>query len=455
MKVLHFDCISGISGDMTIGAFLDAGMDFSHLAAQLSKLGLDGYSLKREKVIKNGLSATKFNVVDSGGNVFGHAPMFAHCKKTHDHGHHGHDHHHDHDHDHDHHHDHHHDQSGSGAEGAHRGIREIRDMINGSGIADRAKKIAVAIFEDIADAESRMHGIAPEKVLFHEVGALDSIVDIVGTAVCVDHFGVEECTVSSLPVSFGYIKFSHGKWPNPAPAALELMKGFDLRHLDVGAELVTPTGAAILRVLCKRSAPLPAMNLAAIGYGAGYHDFDHPNVLRLLIGESRGGRTAPADAAVSAIASEIGCGADEVDVITANIDDMPPEHFETVVEKLMEAGALDAAVTPVLMKKGRPAYQISVICGRPKTPSVAARLFRTSTTIGMRVETRSRLVLERRTVKIQTAHGEVAFKAAYLAGEKLHSKPEFEDLKKYASGRGISTLEASAELARLFADAAV
>ena len=502
MKVLHFDCISGISGDMTIGAFLDAGMDFNHLAAQIAKLGIDGYSLKRERVVKKGLSATKFNVMDADGNVFGHAPMFAHCRKHehgehgaphehargYDHGH-GHGHVHDHDHDHEHvhrpddhihphpsHHDHHeghahprppfhderdhrdghghdngHEHSREG-ENHHRGLREIRDMINVSGISARAKKIAVAIFEDIAAAESKMHDVAPEKIHFHEVGALDSIIDIVGTAVCVDYFGIEECTVSSLPVSFGYLNFSHGKWPNPAPAALELLKGFELRHMDVGSELITPTGAAILRVLCGKSSPLPSMKLSGIGYGAGFHEHEHPNVLRVMIGETAEKKVSAPDNSLAAVAAEIGCACDTIDVITSNIDDMPPEHFEMLVERLMSEGALDAAVMPVLMKKGRPSYQLSVICGRVKTPLIAGILFRMSTTIGMRVESCDRLILDRKTVALPTAWGDISFKVTYLSGRKLHEKPEYEDLKKYAAARGISAAAADEELRKLFAD---
>jgi len=427
MKVLYFDCFSGMSGDMTIGAFLDAGMDMNYLMNELSKLNLPGYSLKCETVMKNGLAAHKFNVMDENGNVFGHAPIFLHCHKRHSHGnvppgehkhgHAGHDHPHDHEHDHihghshdngphhpprpedaagphlhhdddhshehetlpefhhehyekhdhdhnikpgehcpphdneelhehfhfhsheeghdhphshhhcpppppppppaahhrhdknegqkhqnkqaghEHSHDHGHDRPehdhghshdhGANDNGQHRGLNEIKKLINDSGLNARVKSLSCEIFQNIAEVEAKMHNIAIDKIHFHEVGAIDSIIDIVGTAICVDHFQIGECFVSKVPVSFGYIKFSHGLWPNPAPATLELLKNFTLYKMNIDRELITPTGAAILKTLCKGSSQMPDFELEKIGYGAGYHDFEHPNVLRIMIGEKK------------------------------------------------------------------------------------------------------------------------------------------------------------------------
>jgi len=357
MNVLYFDCFSGISGDMTIGAFLSAGVEFEYLKQELAKLNISGYSLKMENTMKNGLASVKFNVLDEAGNIFGHAPLFTHCHKgshghTHDehdysaaahhhhadvkdeHSHccHGHSlnsidethenqhhhitehdqshehsrhssepHHHEHEHNHQHlhgynvnHHEHEHEHkhshphdAGTNFEHSHRGLKEIKEIIVNSAINERAKKIAIEIFENIAAAESKMHNIVVDEIHFHEVGAIDSIIDIVGTAICIDKLDISECYVSKIPVSFGFLKFSHGLWPNPAPAALELLKNFTLYKLKISSELVTPTGAAILKTLCKNSTEMPEFDLEKIGYGAGYHDFEHPNVLRIMIGKKK------------------------------------------------------------------------------------------------------------------------------------------------------------------------
>ena len=282
MKILYFDCFSGMSGDMTIGAFLDAGVDYLYLKDELSKMELKGYSLKVEKTVKNGLAATKFNVMDENGNIFGHAPIFVHCHKTHSHG--GDDNH-DHDHDHDHGHDNRHNLS---AHHVHRRLGEIKDIINSSGLNQKVKNLAVKIFENIAAAESKMHNIAVEEIHFHEVGAIDSIIDIVGTAICFDYLQIDKCFVSKIPVSFSFINTSHGKWPNPAPASLELLKNFTLVKSPVEKELVTPTGAAIIKTLCVPAGDLlPDFVLDKIGYGAGHYDFEHPNVLRIMTGEKK------------------------------------------------------------------------------------------------------------------------------------------------------------------------
>ena len=571
MKVLYFDCFSGMSGDMTIGAFLDAGMDMNYLVNELSKLNLAGYSLKSEAVMKNGLAARKFNVMDEKGNVFGHAPIFLHCHKRHSHGnmppgghkHDDHDHHHGHDnghphpprpedaggphlhpdgdhshehgilpefhhehyekhdhghnvkpgehcppfdseelrehfdfhsheegHEHSHHHcpppppppaahhrydknegqkhqnkqaghDHGHDRPehdhghshdhGANDNGQHRGLNEIKKLINDSSLNARVKSLSCEIFQNIAEVESKMHNIAIDKIHFHEVGAIDSIIDIVGTAICVDHFNIEECFVSKVPVSFGYIKFSHGLWPNPAPATLELLKNFTLYKMNIDRELITPTGAAILKTLCKGSSQMPDIELEKIGYGAGYHDFEHPNVLRIMIGEKKKGEiTRQSDIYINSIAEKIGCGSDQIDMITANIDDMRPEYYDFLIEKLMSIGALDAIISPVIMKKGRPSNQLNVMCQPEKTATLSAEIFKLSTTIGMRVQRTGRLVLDRRTDTLKTDHGDVRFKVTFLKGIVLNVKPEYDDLKKYANAKNISPDAAALELSEKF-----
>ena len=509
MKVLFFDCFSGISGDMTIGAFLDAGVDYDYLKNELAKLKLEGYSLKAEKTTKNGLAATKFNVMDCAGNVFGHAPLFGHCHKTHDHGFiegvkhngsvyrdhvenhghgahdhdhqhdhdHGHDHAHGHNHNHDHDHDHHHDceqdagfgaetsseygmpiehheheilrheasHSHSGAAGhAHRNLDDIKKIIDSSELNKNVREISIKIFENIAAAESKMHNVAVDKIHFHEVGAIDSIIDIVGTAICIDFLKIEKFYVSKIPVSFSFINTSHGKWPNPAPASLELLKNFTLTKSPIEKELVTPTGAAIIKTLCEPCGCPPDFELKATGYGAGYHDFEHPNVLRIMIGEKKKIRTSVPEAGICGETAEaLGCETDEVDLLTANIDDMQPEYFEPLIEELMTAGALDVSLGQILMKKGRPAFELVVMSAPGLTAKISQIIFRLASTIGLRVERVSRLVLKRETVLCEvSAAKSVPVKVSYLKGEICRVKPEYEELKKFASENKISIEEA-------------
>ncbi|HOT75728.1 MAG TPA: nickel pincer cofactor biosynthesis protein LarC [Candidatus Wallbacteria bacterium] len=506
MKVLFFDCFSGISGDMTIGAFLDAGVDYDYLKNELAKLKLEGYSLKAEKTTKNGLAATKFNVMDCSGNVFGHAPLFSHCHKTHGHGviegvshngavyrdhiethahiahdhQHAHDHNHVHGHDHDHGHDHGHDhdhaheleQEGAensceygtpiehheheilrheanhshlaAADHSHRNLEDIKKIINSSKLNKNVREISIKIFENIAAAESKMHNVAVDKIHFHEVGAIDSIIDIVGTAICVDFLKIEKFYVSKIPVSFSFIKTAHGKWPNPAPASLELLKNFTLTKSPVEKELVTPTGAAIIKTLCEPCAGPPDFELKATGYGAGYHDFEHPNVLRIMIGEKKKIKTSVPDAGICGeTAAALGCETDEVDILTANIDDMQPEYFEHLVEELMGAGALDVSLGQILMKKGRPAFELSVMSETSLTAKISEIIFRLTSTIGLRVERVSRLVLKREKVLCELSAGKsVPIKVSYLKGEICRVKPEYEELKKFAAENKIGIDEA-------------
>lgn len=484
MKVLYFDCFSGMSGDMTIGAFLDAGVDYQYLVNELLKMDLKGYSLKAEKTVKNGLAATKFNVMDENGNVFGHAPLFVHCHKTHSHGgDHQHDHTHDHESDHrhnqgcehnyDHEDDHSHDRSchghadvqghdhdhglehthghdhdhGASEHHAHRGLREIKEIINSSGLNQSVKNLAVKIFENIAAAESKMHNIAVEEIHFHEVGAIDSIIDIVGTAICFDYLKIDKCYVSKIPVSFSFIKTAHGKWPNPAPASLELLKNFTLTKSAVEKELVTPTGAAIIKTLCDPADDLPPdFILEKIGYGAGFHDFEHPNVLRIMTGEKKNSAEAGAgDLSVIAAARELDCQSDEVNILKANIDDMAPEFFEPLISNLIAAGALDVSVSQILMKKGRPAFELTVISKIELTSKMAEIIFNSATTIGLRVQRSPRLILKRKFAVYNSPSGRsVAYKVSYLKGSAIRLKPEFEDLKNFAAANKISIDEARA-----------
>ena len=315
MKILYFDCFSGISGDMTIGALLDAGGDFSYLKEELKKLSFDDeYTLEVQKVIKNGITATKFDVVlkhdnrphtheqhsEKGDQLNGHGHAHIHENEQtdyHGHGHHhheehshdnhGHGHHHHEEHSH-HHHGHSHHHHGGQAH-HHRSYQDIVRMINGSDLSEKAKQMSLAIFKKIGESEGRIHGLPLEEVHFHEVGAVDSIIDIVGTAILLDQLGVDKIVSAPVPVGSGRIHIAHGIYPVPAPATLDILKGIPIEHTDVRGELTTPTGAGIVAVLAETFGTLPAMKVTDIGYGAGTKTFaDRPNVLRVVIGEQDG-----------------------------------------------------------------------------------------------------------------------------------------------------------------------
>lgn len=294
-----------------------------------------------------------------------------------------------------------------------------------------------------------MHNMDIEKVHFHEVGAIDSIIDIVGTAICVDYLKIDRCYVSKVPVSFSFIQTSHGRWPNPAPASLELLREFTLTASGIGKELVTPTGAAIIKTLCDPSdCGLPDFTLEKIGYGAGYHDFEHPNVLRIMVGEKKKPeKLSGGEPSLAETAAALGCGTDEIDLLAANIDDMAPEYFDSLIDELMSAGALDVSVSQILMKKGRPAFELTVMCAPPLTAKVSETIFRLTTTIGLRVRRVPRLVLERSEAVYNSPEGgRVPVKTVYLKGLPIRSKPEYDSLKKFAAKRGIGVEEARREV---------
>ncbi|KMY49929.1 LarC family nickel insertion protein [Peribacillus loiseleuriae] len=293
MKTLYFDCISGISGDMVIGALIDAGADPMILEEELRKLQIEEeYQLKWEKVIKNGITSTKFDVLLTDKHTHSHQHDQA-PKHAHDHGHnheHSHDHKHDHDHehshDHNHEHSHEHDHDHDHAHSHHRGYQDIVQLIEAAGFTDQVKETALKIFKKIGVAEGRIHGIPLDRVHFHEVGAVDSIIDIVGAAILLHQLDISIIKSSSVPVGAGRIHIDHGIYPVPAPATLEILKEVPIEQSNIRAELTTPTGAAIVSVLAEEFCTIPSMRVKSIGYGAGTKSFpNHPNVLRVIIGE--------------------------------------------------------------------------------------------------------------------------------------------------------------------------
>ena len=376
MKSLYLDCYAGISGDMTVGALLDLGVPLEYLRGELDKLELSSgsYELSTSQTERQQMPALKFDVAV---------------------------------------HDHH----------THRHYAGIDSMIAASGLSDSVKDRARRIFRRLAEAEALVHGVAVADVHFHEVGAIDSIVDIVGTAICLEYLGVEAVYVASLPLGSGFVETAHGRLPVPAPATAELLKGLAV-HGDCGAgERVTPTGAAIVAALASGLAKPPAMVLEKTGCGAGGKDFaDCPNILRAFLGRSD--EKADSD--------------DDVIVAETNIDDSTPELLGYAMERLLEEGALDVFFTPIQMKKGRPAVMVSFLCRPEQLDQLAQLLLVETSAIGLRYYRADRVVLQRRVVEQQTEFGSVRFKQVFdRSGNVLRASPEYEDCRRIAREKEI------------------
>src|SRR6202049_4381127 len=370
MKVAYFDCFSGISGDMTLGALLDAGVPLEQLRDELNGLDVPGWELTVEKVWKNGMAATYARV------------------RTED-------------------------------TSTHRSLRVILEILEESKLSAAVKERASAIFRKLGEAEATVHDVPLEKIHFHEVGAVDSIVDIVGACVGFAGLGSEKFACSALNVGGGTAKMAHGVLPVPAPATARLLLGKPTYSNGVQKELVTPTGAAIVATLCTSFGPQPPMSVSAIGYGAGTADLEgQPNVLRLMVGET-------AEKAVAGFDEEIA-------VIEANLDDMNPQIYGYFLEKALAVGALDVYTTPVQMKKNRPGTLLTVLCKPQDTNKVMALIFAETTTFGARSYRAQRRVLPREWVNVATDYGDVRIKVSRVNGRILHVAPEFEDCKKLA-----------------------
>jgi uncharacterized protein (TIGR00299 family) protein len=426
MRTLYFDCFSGISGDMTIGALLDLGLDFAYLRTELEKLEVEGYEIRWSRVVRSNISATKFDVV----------------LDEHDHDHEGHeharDHHHHHHHDDDdhrhHEHHHHHDRRHE-----HRKAADILRLIDRSSLNANTKRVATGIFTKLAISEGKVHDVAPEDVEFHEVGALDSIVDTVGTAIGFDALGIERFLCSAINIGGGLIHCQHGVMPVPAPATADLLRSATLYSRHVNTELVTPTGAAILAAVVDRFGPLEGFRADRIGYGAGTKQFqDFPNCLRLMLGEEQPVDAAPQRPGAYETAPS------EIVVIEANIDDMSPQNFGYVMEKLLAAGALDVFTIPVQMKKGRPGHLLQVLAPSALAGALGRIVLRETTTIGIRSHVSNRTTLERESVEVQTEYGAVSVKVSRLDGAVVNAAPEYEDCARLAREKNVPLKEVQA-----------
>jgi uncharacterized protein (TIGR00299 family) protein len=375
MKVAYFDCASGISGDMTLGALVDAGVPIGELQSGIDSLGLPSCRFEAEEVHRKGFRATKVHVR--------HEP-----------------------------------------EHAHRHLHHITDMIDGSRLNDRQKQLATDIFTRLGKAEAHVHGTTLRKVHFHEVGAVDSIADIVGAAIGWDLLGAERMICSAIPTGHGFIQIAHGRTSVPAPATAELLKGIPLADSPVEAELTTPTGAAIVATLAHSFGKVPAMTIESIGYGAGDKDFkEQGNILRLLVGTL----DAESSSAVS----------DTVVELETNLDDVSGEVIAHCSTKLMEASALDVYATPIQMKKGRPAVKLSVICQPSDRVALERILFNETGTLGIRRRELVRSKLKRSESTVDTPWGAIAGKVAHLPNGTTRFDPEFEICRTVAESAGV------------------
>ena len=397
MKVLYFDCFAGAAGDMILGALLDAGLPFDELRRALGSLAVDGWDVSADRVIKTGVTATKFRVHEHS-----HAQTGAGNREPGT----GHQHHHDH---------------------GHHSLNQIFSTIERSALSVTGKARAIQMFRRLGEAESAIHGIAVDKIHLHEVGALDSIVDIVGAVFAIDWFKADRIVCSPINVGSGMVRTEHGVFPVPAPATVSLLKNAPVYSSGIQSELLTPTGALILTEFATAFGPMPTMKIDSVGYGAGDRDLkETPNVVRVLIGEAEGASAQGAKPQ-----------AHRVVVLECEIDDMNPQIFGVLMEKLYAAGALEVFYSAVQMKKNRPGTLMTIVAKPEHRDAMTDIVFRESTTIGIRHQELSRECLDREMVTVTTGLGAVRFKVARRDGRVLNAQPEFDDLAKLSAERGI------------------
>lgn len=412
MRILYFDCFAGAAGDMILGALLDAGLPFDELKRALGSLAVDGWDVSVDRVVKTGVTAAKFRV-------------------------------------------HEHAVAGSGERGAgghaHHHLKHIFAAIDRSALTDGAKKRAIKMFTRLGEVEAAIHNTTLERVHLHEVGAMDSIIDIVGAAFALEWFNADRIVVSSINVGGGTVQSAHGLFPVPAPATLALVKGAPVYSSGIQQELLTPTGALILTEYASSYGPVPSMKINAIGYGAGDRDLpETPNVVRVLEGESVAETqnltaSSPQPLTTSQAHDLTSTGhTHRVAVLECEIDDMNPQIFGVLMDRLYAAGALEVFYAPVQMKKNRPGTLMTIVCTPPDRVRMTDIVFRESTTIGVRHQELSRECLDREMVTVTTGIGPVRFKVARRDGRVLNAQPEFEDLAKLSAECGIPVKEVQA-----------
>ena len=387
MKILYYECFAGISGDMNLGAMVDIGIKPEYLVTELKKLVIKGYELKIFKDQRKGISGTKVDVEIEAGNN----------KSSHD-----------------------------NSKHVHRNLKNIKTIINDSMLNDNIKNISLKIFKKVAEAESVIHNKDINEIFFHEVGAIDSIVDIVGAAICIDYLKPDKIYSSTVELGGGFVKCEHGTLPVPAPASVEILKGAPVRKGTVQYEAATPTGSAILASCVDEFTDKIDFIIEKTGYGIGSKDGNIPNVLRLYLGKSTIKESVEKDSSL---------------IIECNIDDMNPEFYDYIINSLFDAGAKDVYITPIIMKKSRPAAKLSVLCNKGSEMLIENILFTETSSIGLRKYSVEKIMLERKIESVNTKYGEVKIKSAFYKDKIIKSKPEYEDCIKIAKKENIPIKE--------------
>ncbi len=390
MKTIYFDCFAGAAGDMLVGALLDLGLELTALEDELAKLGIEGYSLSNNSILKQGVTSSNFRL-----NITRNP---------------------------------HHHHEGEDVHGAHhhgRSCNQIREILEKTPFAETPRNRAIAAFHRLGVVEAGIHGVSIDDIHFHEVGAIDSIIDVTGYFLGLHMLGVQRVAASPLPVGSGFVKCAHGRMPVPAPATARLLEGVPVAQSSLEGEILTPTGALLLVESAEFFGPMPDMTIVRVGYGAGDRDLpDTPNVVRAFLGESK--TSAESDATPSTIA-----------VLEANIDDMSPELFPHVIEGALKAGALDAFSVPVTGKKGRPGQLLTILCPPAKQDALTRFLFRETSTLGIRRYTTERAVASREWMDVDLPWGRVRVKRGIFEGALTNLAPEYEDCRRLAEGSGV------------------
>lgn len=375
MKILYLDCFSGISGDMFVGALLDAGVALNDLLDTLSHLKELNYDISVEKVLRNSISGSKFTVKDNS------------------------------------------------TEPQHRHLSDILKLIDDKAFSPFVKDNFKKIFKLLASAEAKIHCTSPEKIHFHEVGAVDSIIDVLGTIICIEHLGIDKIICSPLPVGSGFVVCQHGKIPVPSPATLEILKGKPIVGSNLVGETVTPTGAALAVGLSSEFGNMPPMTVEKIGYGAGSRDGEMPNLLRAIIGSTQTANDLLTD---------------KIWVIETNIDDMNPQFYEHIFELCLSLGALDVTITPVQMKKNRPGNNVCVLCRENQKQILIDFLLKETSSLGVRLREETRIILDRELAHLESPFGTVSIKIGRTKeGKIINIAPEWEDCRKLAQSHNV------------------
>ncbi len=380
MKILYYDCFSGISGDMHLGAMIDLGVEPDYLISRLGSLNLEGYRLEIRKDKRKGISGTLVDVVLTDGGKHGQKQ--------------------------------------------HRNLKDISRIIRDSGLEKAVKERSLTMFNRLAEAEARVHDRHVDEIHFHEVGAIDSIIDIVGAAICIEYLKPDRVMASEVELGGGFVECEHGTFPVPAPATAEILTGVPVRSGAASYEATTPTGALILACNVDEFGPLKGLRITRTAYGIGHKDVEIPNVLRVFLAEEEVERISPVPG-------------EKAWILECNIDDMNPEMYDYVMDTLFGLGADDVFITPIIMKKARPASKLSVLCSGDRKEALNEALLMHTTSLGVRSHEVDKTILEREFTRVNTRYGEVTVKTAIYRGQKLKSKPEYEDCVRLAREHGV------------------